>query len=145
MNGLLEVGFGPDNFGKPKVLSEKESLLQIVYNVFAAKPGNYPSMPELGIDIGSRILYLTGDTIEVEELERDIRTQLTMVIPGEKVGDVVVGVQNINGQVTVVVRVPLVDDSGINSGDEVIAGFAMNEKDRELIHQINFLENSQNK
>lgn len=143
MSGLLEVGFGPDNFGNPKVLSEKESLLQIVYNVFSAKPGNYPSMPEIGIDIASRILYLTGDTIEVEELERDIKTQLSMVIPGEKLGDVIVGVQSINGQVAVVIRVPLVDDSGINTGDEVIAGFSMNEKDRELIHKINFLANSQ--
>lgn len=145
MSGLSEVGFGVDSFGKPKILSEKESLLQIVFNVFVAKPGNYPSMPEIGIDIGSRILYLTEDRMEIEQLQIDIRDQLIMVIPGEKIGDVIVGVRTINGEVVVVIKVPIVDDSGVNSSDEVVAGFSMSEKDRELMHTIGFLSDSQNK
>ncbi len=137
MAGSFEVGFGVDKFGKPLVHSGPESLLQIVHMLFLSKPGNYPSNPEIGLDIASRLLFMTEDSLELEELQRDITAQLTTFLDKDSFGEIILDYQNVDGSPVVVIKVPLLDGSGrSNNVDEIVAGFTINPKDQELIHQI---------
>lgn len=78
-----EVGFGSDNFGKPKVLSDVDSISQVILNILLSKPGNYPSLPHIGIDIKS-YLYKLEEEIDVLDLRSKIYSQcqelLSMVV-----------------------------------------------------------------
>ncbi len=144
MSGLCEVGFGNDKFGKPLKLSIKESLPQLVFNVFTAKPGNFPSNPEIGLDIGSRILNIVDDQLEIEQLQQDAQQQLEETIGSGYLGEVTIAAESIQGQVVVVVRIPVLVDSSdqTTSSGDIVAGFSMDPKDRELMHTINYLSSN---
>lgn len=146
MSGIREVGFGNDAFGKPLVLSEPDSLTQIVSNIFTAKPGNFPSNPRLGIDINSKLMYMSGSDIEISELQTEIEGQLSTIIPRDMFGNVICTLTSHKGMPLFLVKIPLVSDSGDVNGEEVVAGFTFNnEKDKDLIQTINYLSNNQTK
>ena len=50
-----DVGLGKDNFQKSKIYNETDSLVNYILNILLMKPGNMPSMPELGVNIGQYI------------------------------------------------------------------------------------------
>ena len=70
----VEPNFGLDDFGKAKYLNETEALANSILNLLFGKPGFFPSMPNLGIDIQS-ILYSFWDDINVDQLKAEIITQ----------------------------------------------------------------------
>lgn len=135
--GFAEVGFGRDDMMRPKVLSRVESFKQIMNNIFLTKPGNYPSYPELGLDIASRIDYVDPDDIDFELLKEDIRGQMVTVFNLEEVGDIValsLPHPDGNGYVTVI-SVPLLIDVE-NEESRLLAMFSKDEKSGELLSSI---------
>lgn len=62
INGLdsKEPTFDVDIYKKPKLLSEKDSVAQIIVNALFLKPGNIPDNPELGVDI-EKYMYIDSD------------------------------------------------------------------------------------
>lgn len=70
----VEPNFGLDNFGKAKYLNETEALANSILNLLFGKPGFFPSMPDLGINIQS-ILYSFWDEVNVDQLKAEIITQ----------------------------------------------------------------------
>lgn len=85
MNGVIiifksEVDFGLDNFQQPKVLSEEDSIAQVLMNLLLMKPGQLPSMPHIGIDIKS-YLYSFEEDIDVSALKNKIYSQCSTVVP----------------------------------------------------------------
>lgn len=146
MSGIKEVGFGNDGFGNPLVLSEADSISQVVSNIFTAKPGNFPSNPRLGIDIATKLMYMSDSDMEMSELQSEIEGQLATVIPRDMFGDILCEYASHNGQPLFLVKIPLVNDSGDNNGEEIVAGFTFNnQKDKDLIQTINYLSNQQTK
>lgn len=75
-----ELDFGVDNFNEQKILSDKESIAQILKNILFMRPGNMPSMPHIGINIQSK-LYSFDDSLDVEELKTEISSQCSAIIP----------------------------------------------------------------
>ena len=51
MSEFVEPVFGIDDFRKPKVLNDYEAVIQSILVVLFGKPGCYPSIPELGMNI----------------------------------------------------------------------------------------------
>ena len=49
----VEPNFGLDDVGKAKQLNETEALANAILNLLFGKPGYFPSMPNLGINIQS--------------------------------------------------------------------------------------------
>ena len=70
----VEPNFGLDDFGKAKYLNETEALANAILNLLFGKPGYFPSMPKLGINIQS-ILYSFWDEVNVDQLKAEIVTQ----------------------------------------------------------------------
>ena len=66
--------FELDPFGNPRVVSEIEMMKNIVMFVLFSKPGQYPSLPDIGLDIES-MLYSFFDEIDTAGLRNQIVSQ----------------------------------------------------------------------
>lgn len=74
MAGGVDPSLGVNNFGKAKIKNESESVANALLNLLFARPGSFPSMPNLGIDLPS-IMYQFWDTIEPDVLKAKIAAQ----------------------------------------------------------------------
>lgn len=134
--GFAEVGFGRDDMMRPKVLSKVDSFKQIMNNIFLCKPGNFPSYPQLGLDIESRIDYVDPDDIDFVQLKEDIRAQMVTVFNLEEIGDIVAFSTphpDGSGNVTII-SVPLLVDT--DDTNRLLAMFSKDEKTGELLSSI---------
>lgn len=61
-----------DHFRKPKVISTFEMCVNIILTLLMMKPGQYPSIPELGIDIEQYLMEYSDD----EEIPSTILAKL---------------------------------------------------------------------
>lgn len=121
MSGIKsEVGFGLDNFMKPKVLDSYQSLAQVILNVLVMKKGNMPSLPHLGIDI-QKYLYKFSDEIDVGALKNEIYSQVSEVLPQLISGEIKISVVTYEGQDLLLVAIPINDTS---PDDAIIFGFS---------------------
>lgn len=66
-----EPTFDTDIYNKPKMLSERESVAQLILHALFLKPGNLPDNPTLGVDI-EQYMYVDSDT----SVDETIRTAL---------------------------------------------------------------------
>lgn len=69
-----EPGFGLNNFNGPKYNSETETIANAILNLLFGKPGFFPSMPDLGINI-QQYLYLFEDEFDADVLKAKIVSQ----------------------------------------------------------------------
>lgn len=69
-----EPGFGLNNFEGPKYSNETETIAHAILNLLFGKPGYFPSMPELGINI-QQYLYSFADDFNVDVLKAKITSQ----------------------------------------------------------------------
>lgn len=105
-----EVGFGLDNFSKPKVLSRKDSIVQILKNILFLKPGQLPSLPFVGIDI-MRYVIPTIDDGDLQLIGDRIVEQCTMLAPHIDFSGVIVKSITYEERPVVLIIVPIsVDD-----------------------------------
>ena len=66
-----ELEFGLDNFGKQKKMNEKDTISQMLINLFLLRPGQLPSLPHVGIDI-RQYLYQFEDVVNAEAIREKI-------------------------------------------------------------------------
>lgn len=70
MSEYIEPVFGIDDFRKPKVLKGYEAVIQSILIVLFGKPGCYPSIPELGMNIqqyrNRRLDEIDTDTLKAQ-------------------------------------------------------------------------------
>lgn len=71
---LIEPSFGVDSFNKAKYKNETEAIANSILAVLFGKPGYFPSMPELGLDI-QNLIYSFWDEIDEDMLKAEIITQ----------------------------------------------------------------------
>lgn len=69
-----DVSFELNEFGQPKLRSEIELIKNTILFILFAKPGQYPSLPHIGIDIQS-LLYSFFDELDTEQLKINIAEQ----------------------------------------------------------------------
>lgn len=79
MNGLgYDLSFELNNFSKPKVISITEMAKNIVTFILFGKPGQYPSIPSIGLDIES-YLYSHKDSLDLNALKQKIIAQCSIL------------------------------------------------------------------
>lgn len=69
-----DATFELDQFGKPRLCSEAETIKNAVMFILFSKPGCYPSIPKLGMNI-RELLYSYYDEIDEQELEARLTEQ----------------------------------------------------------------------
>lgn len=69
-----DATFALNEFNEPKITSEAETLKNVLMFILFSKPGSYPSLPQIGMDIGDR-LYSFYDEIDENALKTEIIEQ----------------------------------------------------------------------
>lgn len=69
-----EPGFGMNSFNKAKIRNETETIANAIINLLFGRPGYFPSMPDLGINIQQSI-YMFWDEIDPEMIKAQIAVQ----------------------------------------------------------------------
>lgn len=69
-----DTTFELNEFSKPRIRSEIEVVKNTIMFILFCKPGQYPSLPHIGLDIQS-LLYSFYDEINTDELKSDLITQ----------------------------------------------------------------------
>lgn len=78
---LKEPTFGQNDFRKPRVLTGPEVIIQSVLMVLFGKPGCYPSIPELGMEIQQYRLQRV-DTLDLEDIKDQLSYQCGLLREG---------------------------------------------------------------
>lgn len=125
-----EMDFALDNFGKQKYLSSVESIGQTILNLFVMRPGNIPSMPELGININQYIYNLT-DEIDVDEIKNKLQQQCSELLPYLILGEIRVFIQEIKGQDVLMIALQIETDQ--SNPETLVYGFAKDKTTGETI------------
>lgn len=73
--GAKDVGYGFDDFGKPKVLPIGDSIANTLINLLFLKPGQIPSQPYLGIDITQYLYGFADDMVDASIIKTAITQQ----------------------------------------------------------------------
>lgn len=67
----IDPAFGTSNFGTAKMYSESETLINNILTILFGKPGAYPTLPNLGMDVPKLLLNLYDD-IDEETLKNEL-------------------------------------------------------------------------
>lgn len=73
-----DTTFELNEFNEPRIRSEIEVIKDVLLFVLFSKPGSYPSLPEIGLDI-ENYLYTFYDELDTEELREQITEQCAML------------------------------------------------------------------
>ena len=101
-----ELDFGLNNFGKQTVLSEEDTIAQLILNILFMRPGQMPSMPHIGINI-RQYLYSFEENIDVELLKNKISSQCSTIIPYIDIDNLKVFVVDYRGESILMIIMPI--------------------------------------
>lgn len=73
-----DLTFDLNEFDQPKIRSEIETIKNVMLYILFSKPGQYPSLPNIGLDIQS-ILYSFYDELDPEELKLKLTEQCSIL------------------------------------------------------------------
>lgn len=74
-----DVAFDVDSMYKPKIVSSFDLAINIVLTLLMMKPGQFPSIPELGIDIESYLFEYSDDKSLPAEIKNKLSDQCNML------------------------------------------------------------------
>ena len=126
--------FNVNDFNEPKVLSPTESYITDVLMILFGRPGFYPSIPTLGMDI-SHYLYSFDDEIDTEGIKSELALQCSEFSYSINSGDMDIITTKYNGNLMLLFLMPIVKDS---KDFQLVLGVTTNDKG-EIIY--NFVEN----
>lgn len=75
-----------DDFNRPKILEGREAISTLLVHLILLEPGTYASRPTMGVGLVSRYRYNDEDSLE--QLQNDIREQITTFLPEFEAVDV---------------------------------------------------------
>ena len=70
----VDPQFGVDSYNRAKILSESQTIVYNILAILFGKPGFYPSIPQLGMNI-QQYLYAFEDEFDVNVLKSQLASQ----------------------------------------------------------------------
>lgn len=106
-----DVGLGKDNFQKSKIFSQTDSLVNYILNILLMKPGNLPSMPQLGVDITKYVKDHMAESLDTEMLKGLICSNCEDLLPYLSDDNIFVGVvpNEVDGRDYLIIKLPLTE------------------------------------
>lgn len=126
--------FNVNDFNEPKVLSPTESYITDVMMILFGRPGFYPSIPYLGMNI-QQYLYNFDDEINTEEIKSELALQCSEFSYYIDTGDMDIITTQYNGNLMIMFLMPIIKDS---KEFQLVLGVTTNTKG-EIVY--NFVEN----
>lgn len=123
-----DVGLGKDHFQKSKIFNETDSLINYILNILLMKPGNLPSMPHIGVNIGQYIQPHMQNEIDPEFIKGLISDNCIDLLPYLSSDDLIVVItQDDIGRDVLLIKIPLVVDDNSKVEQDVYYAFYRNE------------------
>lgn len=101
-----EPGFGMNSFNKSKIRNETETIANAILNLLFGRPGYFPSMPDLGINI-QQTIYMFWDEIDPDMIKAQIAVQCEAFKEYIDTNELDVIKSEYNGQPLLLVVVPV--------------------------------------
>ena len=122
-----DVGLGKDNFQKSKIFNETDSLVNYILNILLMRPGNIPSMPELGVNIGQYIHPNLQSTLDSERLKGLIVSNCSDLLPYLTSDEIIITIANdTEGREVLLIKIPLVTEHPSREERDVYYAFYRN-------------------
>lgn len=134
MSFKFEVDFGFDNFQQPKVLNPKDSIAQVILNLFTMRPGSMPSMPHIGLNIREYLYKLEGE-VDVDELKNKIYSQCSELLSFVPIGELQVFFTPYQGTDILVIILPI---HGLDENDDVLLMGFQKSDDSDMLFTYQF-------
>lgn len=123
-----DVGLGKDNFQKSKIFNETDSLINYILNILLMRPGNMPSMPNLGVNIGQYIQPNMKQDLDTEFIKGLIVSNCEDLLPYLSTDELVVSiVRDEYGKDILLIKIPLVMDNKSKEQQDAYYAFYRNE------------------
>ena len=84
---ISELDFTFNEFRQQKVLTNESAYVQMIARLLTMRPGDYPTLPGMGINIGS-YRFADMDNLVAGELQDKIQNQITQYISGVPLNEV---------------------------------------------------------
>lgn len=101
-----EPGFGMNSFNKAKIRNETETVANAIINLLFGRPGYFPSMPNLGINI-QQTIYMFWDEIDPDMIKAQIAVQCEAFKDYIDTNELDVIKSEYNGQPLLLVVIPI--------------------------------------
>lgn len=72
-----DPAFGLNGFGRPKIYSDSETLANGILNALLSKPGSYPSIPNMGMNV-AQMVFLPYEEIDTSAIKMDLIQQCSL-------------------------------------------------------------------
>lgn len=123
-----DVGLGKDHFQKSKIFNETDSLVNYILNILLMRPGNIPSMPELGVNIGQYIQPNMQKELNTEFIKGLIVSNCEDLLPYLSADEIIVTIaQDDYGRDVLIIKLPLVMDESSKVEQDIYYAFYRNE------------------
>lgn len=103
-----DIGLRKDDFQKSLIFNETDSLINYILNILLMRPGNLPSMPEIGVNIGQYITPNMKNEIDPDFLKGLISSNCQDILPYLSEDEIIIGVLNDEeGRDILMIKIPL--------------------------------------
>lgn len=106
MRKFSEPVFGVNDFNEPKVLKDYDAIAVSVLLILFGKPGCYPSIPQLGMNI-QQYLYSFYDELDVDSIRASLVYQCTLLSSTIDSNNIVVGKQIVDDNPLLIIQIPI--------------------------------------
>ncbi len=120
----VDPQFGIDSYNRAKVLTESQTIVYNILTILFGKPGFYPSIPSLGMNI-QQILYSFEDDFDVNFLKTQLATQCRDFVDQIHDGSFDIIKSTHNGQPLLVFVIPAII---VNTETNLFLGITLNTK-----------------
>lgn len=123
-----DIGLGKDHFQKSKIFNETDSMVNYILNILLMKPGNMPSMPDIGVNIGQYIQPHMQRKLDSEYLKGLIISNCEDLLPYLSEDDIIVSIMidDYNRDV-LIIKLPLIVDESSKVEKDIYYAFYRNE------------------
>ena len=103
----VDPTFEVDDYNRGKILNESQTIAYNILTLLFAKPGFYPSIPSLGMDITSYFYRFSDDDL-VNEIKSKLVSQCSDFLPSIESEDLYIEKTDYKGQPMLVFIIPTI-------------------------------------
>ena len=132
---MIDPAFGVNSFNEPKYYSESQTVANNIMMILYGKPGFYPSIPYLGMDV-PRLNDTFFDDLDTDQIKSELARQCNVFIDNIRDGTFDVQKSLINGKPLLIFVVPVISEQ---VPQRIAIGITTNEQG-ELIYRMKYAD-----
>ena len=129
----VDPAFGKNSFNKPKFYNESQTIANNIMTILLGRPGFYPSMPELGMDIRN-LLYKPLDEINPDAIKAKLVQQCSQFMTAVRNGTFDVQIIAYKNRPMIIFIIPVT----VDRTDKRLAIGVTTNQDGKVMYQVEF-------